>query len=287
MTDDLHDLTAKSIYDLQTEYREYVKKSAQLCFDIGCWLPSLGNAVKRPLVPGELCFVMADTGHGKTAILQNIAVAARSLNVLMFQMELPGTLCFERFAAIANQMEQIAVENIYRDKSFVRIGHIDHIYVCEKTRLDTNKMKALLQQEWEQNDRRYELLIVDYIGLMDTKGGKSRYEQVSKAAEDLKILAKETNTIVLAATQIHRKGDDYPDEISLHDAKDSGSIENSCGLLLGAWRDKNDARTMCIRVLKNTKGSSQWEPIRADFDGPSMRITEREDYLNDFDEGLD
>ena len=184
-------------------------------------------------------------------------------------------------------MEQIAVENIYRDKSFVRIGHIDHIYVCEKTRLDTNKMKALLQQEWEQNDRRYELLIVDYIGLMDTKGGKSRYEQVSKAAEDLKILAKETNTIVLAATQIHRKGDDYPDEISLHDAKDSGSIENSCGLLLGAWRDKNDARTMCIRVLKNTKGSSQWEPIRADFDGPSMRITEREDYLNDFDEGLD
>ena len=61
-------------------------------------------------------------------------------------------------------------------------------------------------------------------------------------------------------------------EPKLHDAKDSGSIENSAGLVLGAWRP--DHGTMLIKVLKNTKGKSGIV-IECNFDGSTMQLTER------------
>jgi replicative DNA helicase len=280
-------LEVKSIRDLQADYRSYVKQCETRQFDMGDWLPSLGTLCKRPLVPGELCFFIGDTGTGKTAVLQNIARTARTHEVLLFEMELPGTLCFERFAAMANGIEQIAVENIYKDDGFVRIGPLDHIWTCESSRLKTEDMQALIENDRAQHGREYTMVIVDYIGLMSANAGSKLYEQVSQAAADLKVLAKETNTIVIAASQIHRKGDDYPDEITLHDAKDSGSIENSCGLLIGVWHDQDERGVLNLRVIKNTKGGGVREPMKAVFDGPTMRITERKPDWYELPNGID
>jgi hypothetical protein len=41
-------------------------------------------------------------------------------------------------------------------------------------------------------------------------------------------------------------------EVSLCDAKESGSFENSCSVVLGMW--KTSKTDMKCRVLKNTKG---------------------------------
>jgi replicative DNA helicase len=95
-------------------------------------------------------------------------------------------------------------------------------------------------------------VMVDYVQLI-RGAGKSRYENMSMVAEELKVIAKATNTILIIASQIARKEEG---EIGLHDAKDSGSIENSCGLILGAWRDSEDKNRMMLKVLKNTKGQS-------------------------------
>jgi hypothetical protein len=40
--------------------------------------------------------------------------------------------------------------------------------------------------------------------------------------------------------------------VSLYDGKESGSLENSCRVLLGMW--KTSKTEMLCRVLKNTKG---------------------------------
>ena len=99
------------------------------------------------------------------------------------------------------------------------------------------------------------LVLVDYIQLVQGSG-ESRYERVSGVAEQLKVVAKETNTIIVMASQIGRNATGESKEVSLTDAKESGSIENSSGLVLGAWRDGNDAERLWLRVLKNTKGKS-------------------------------
>lgn len=40
----------------------------------------------------------------------------------------------------------------------------------------------------------------------------------------------------------------------LTDAKESGSIENSSGLVIGAWRDGDNSERLWLRIMKNTKG---------------------------------
>jgi hypothetical protein len=82
---------------------------------------------------------------------------------------------------------------------------------------------------------------------------------MSEACEETKRLAKKWNAIAIIISQISRKKDDpadngEPQEVGLFDAKESGSFENSCNLVLGIWKT---ARTeMRCRVLKNSKGYS-------------------------------
>ena len=264
--------SVKSMSQLEKEYAEFLKHKDGLQLDLGKWLPSLGRMV-RPLVPGEFMTVLADTGTGKTAILQNIARAAYPQIVLMFEMELPGSLMFERAAALASDLHGTEIEALYKDGGAVdrRTLRMENLFVCTAPRLTTEDMVVAI------DDLRPTIIMVDYIGLMGTAMNRSRYERTSDAAQSLKVFAKETNTIVIAACQVHR-GDSkqQTDEIGLHDAKDSGEIENSSGLVLGAWRDRADLSktTMIIRVLKNTKGTAGAQ-VTCNFQGSKTLITER------------
>ena len=263
-----------SIYDLEQDYRTFSTATSDVALDLGWWLPKTREFI-RPLVPGELCTIMADTGVGKSSCLQNIAKSARDLDILFFEMELPGTMVFERFAAMSSQLPQATIEATYKADCQIALLGIDHIYTCDKSRLKVEDMEEIIMgAAREKIGTLPQVVMVDYIGLMDSKGSSKRYERISDSAEGLKVLAKNTNTIVVCATQIHRKPEsEGQDELFLHDAKDSSSIEASAGLLLGAWRDPEDSEILYIKILKNTKGKAG-EIFKCSFNGATMTITE-------------
>jgi 5S rRNA maturation endonuclease (ribonuclease M5) len=256
--------------EAEAKYQKFLRESAARSFDLGRFLPSLGRY--RPLVPGELVAVIADTGVGKTAILQNIARAARPLPVLFFELELPIELMFERAVAMANDVPAITVEKEYRSGGRAGMVGVDHIYVCDNARMSTGDIERVIVQSELKLGRRPAVVCVDYIGLLSGSG--KRYERTSDAAEDLKRVAKSTGTIIILCSQVHRARD--TEEIGLHDAKDSGSIEASCGMVIGAWRDPTDTTggTMVMKVLKCTKGKAG-TIITCNFEGETLRITER------------
>jgi replicative DNA helicase len=260
------------IYALQDEYAQYRKIIQDTGgFDLAKWLPKFSNSVP-PMFPGELVVIMADTGVGKTAILQNIAKAARGYgDVLLFELELPGTLCFERFAALSTGMTQISIAARYDEGGKVLVGDVDHVYVCDTPGLTLDQMYDVAA-EAKQASRKYDVVMIDYIGLIESTAGRSRYERMSDTAEKLKTFARSLDVVVVVATQIHRKGDDYVDQIGLHDAKDSGSIENVADLLLGAWRDLDEPSKICMKILKNRKGHGG-DVVEGKFSGNTMRIT--------------
>lgn len=265
----------KSMAEMADEYKMFVKAGNELSLNLGCWLPSLGRLI-RPLIPGELCFVMADTGVGKSMVLQNIAIAT-SHTSLFFEMELPGTLMYERFMAASNGLECIEVERNAQKGQHLNMANCGHIYVCDASRMSTKAMYELIMVESDKVIGAKPLVVfVDYIALM-AAGGKSRYEKVAESAESLKVLAKESNTIVVGATQVSRKeGEDVngTEELFLHNAKNAGEIENSCGLLMGMWRDPDDPINYgWLKGLKNTKGKSGWK-VKLAIDGARMRISE-------------
>jgi hypothetical protein len=261
------------MHELQAEYAYMVNHADECQFDLGNWLPSFRKQGIRPLIPGELCFIVADTGHGKSAALQNIC-AVYADSVLFFEMELPGTLMFERFAARGNNIECVEVERRYKAGNPTNLAGIQHIYDCDATGLTEDTIAKVITEEAPKvMNGRPVMVCVDYIGLMSASG-KSRYERMSCAAEGLKRVAKDTNTIIFAASQRSR-GEEEESEVGLHDAKDSGSIENSCGMMIGMWKDEHDASTLWLRVNKNTKGGAG-TLIKARFDGARMRIWEDE-----------
>lgn len=261
--------------ELEASYAEYARNLDRNQLELGKWLPTMGRMV-RGLVPGEVVTIVADTGTGKTAILQNICMKAAPLKTILFELELPGTLLFERFVGINSGFDCSLVERGYKSGDTIgpeALGRINHLYICPESRMTPQKIEEYINRSELKIGERPVVVGVDYIGLMRGTG-RSRYERISEAAEEMKVIAKSTNTIIIMASQIHRKQDDDDAEIFLHDAKDSGSIEASSGLMIGAWRDKTDPNLLFLKILKNTKGKPGGV-IECNFNGENMRITER------------
>lgn len=278
------------ISELEPIYQRYVGRIDQSSLKLGNWLPTLGRHV-RGLVPGELVLILGATGIGKTAVLSNIAVKAHPLPTLFFELELPPELMFERLISLSTSSLQqpISCENVergYRAGDFVgqhaiEKGKLNHIYISTQPRLTIDEIERITVQSSLKIGERPKLVLLDYVGLV-RGSGSSRYEKVSQVAEDLKVMAKATQTVVVVASQVSRRDDAPTPEINLTDGKDSGSLENSAGLVLGVWRDQKDAAKMYMKVLKNTKGSAG-ATIACNYNLGTLAITEMAEgyYAND------
>jgi hypothetical protein len=264
-----------SMADIELLYKKQVDQSTLVSLDLGEWLPSFRNRI-RPIIPGEMMLIIGDTGTGKTALIQNIAMNTR-LKSLMFEMELPIELVYERFFAIKAKMQCTEIEQEYRNvgafgkKSVME--QFPNLFICPESRMTLEQLESIILKSELKIGEKPVLVLVDYVQLI--QGAGNRYEKTSNIAEGLKIIAKATRTIIVIASQISRASSD--EEIGLHSGKDSGALENSAGLVLAAWRNVNDPGLLTVKVLKSTKGGSGLE-IPCNFDGSRMSITERSKF---------
>lgn len=241
----------KTLAELEVEYQQFTSKIHDVSLNMSKWLPSLECV--RPMVPGEIVTIVCDTGVGKSMAAYSLAIKA-GMQTLIFQMELPGTLSFERFASMACGRSGREVHEWYSEGNsmdFDKYKVLNNIAICSESRMTPADIERIIEGSGLKTGKRPVVVIVDYVQLI-RGSGKSRYETMSFVAEELKIIAKRTGTILVITSQVGRK---EGHEVGLHDAKDSGQIENSSGLVLGGWRDEQDpTRKMILKVLKNTKG---------------------------------
>lgn len=275
-----YDIPIYSMGDMEARYIEFVNRTATTSFDFGNWLPMLRQYI-RPLVPGELFTILAETGVGKTMLLQNIALKARGLTTLLFEMELPDTLTFERFVGMAAGHKGEEVERIYRDGKQAKWRESEQasrVYVCPRSGLTPASIRELIGQSELVIGAKPSLVLIDYIQLVN--GAGTRRERIADAAEQLKVIAKQSDCIIGVASQVSRKGEDAGGEIYLNDGKEAGEIENSSGLVLGAWRDRMDSNILKVRALKQTKGKPMITPLDCRITD-SLRIHEIEQRYRD------
>lgn len=267
-----------TMIEIEPRYREYVRSLSSSVLDLSKWLPSF-KAV-RPMVPGEVILVVADTGVGKTAILQNIARVAQPIPTIMFEMELPETLMYERFVSSITRMEGPQIEQAYRESDETLEYELKQRYpnllICPESKLTLEKIERYINKSELKLGVKPKLALIDYAQLLGGNG--DRRERISDSAEGLKVIAKETNTVIVVSSQITRppavKDDEAPVGVGLHSAKESGSLENSSGIVLGAWRDSKDKQLLYIKILKNTKGTAGMI-IPCNYNGATCTITER------------
>lgn len=269
-----------TISELEDDYRRFVRSMGTNSFSWGLWLPTLGVKL-RPSMPGELVFIIGDTGTGKTGLLQNIAKAAKQLPRIMFELELPKEAMFERFATMSSRMTGDKIEEAYQSCDESSAPEIDNAYpnllLCPVGKISVKQIEDIVMRSELKLGERPKMVLIDYIQLISATGANRR-EKISDVAEELKIMAKTTRTIVVVASQIARPKDVGADwEPSLHSAKESGSIESSCGLLISAWQDMKEHGALNLRVLKATRGGTGTF-VQCNFDGARMIITERSKF---------
>lgn len=264
-----------SMADIQPRYHKLVTMPEGTRIDLGDWLPTFKGRL-RPLTPGTVVLVQGSTGIGKTIFLQCVAMQFAKVKSLMFEMELPDEDLFERFWANQQGMDCVDVEKHF--KLFGQFSaeevmkHFPNLFICPESRLTLEQFEAIILKSELKMGGKPVIVLADY-GQLLIGTGNTRYERASSVAEGIKIIAKATQTIIFVASQVDRASA-KDDEIGLHSAKDSGSWEQSAGLVLAARRDKKDRTLLHLKVVKATKGGAGLE-IECNFDGARAMITER------------
>ena len=268
------DIPLRTMAEMEREYQDFIRLSAQISLDLGLWLPKLRESV-RPLTPGDLVFILAATGVGKTAILQNIAMASvrQKIPTLLFELELGPESLFERFVGQAANLRGDQVDEFYRKGGTMGTTGLDgafpNLLISTESRVDLATLEKWCRIAELKLGEPPRVILIDYIQLM-TGTGSSRYEKFSDLAEGLRRMAKTLKATVVVTSQVRRNHESDDPSVSLSDGKESGSIENSSSLVLGAWRTAEDRQTMIVRVLKNSKGVSG-QKVECKWN-PTMRI---------------
>lgn len=221
---------------------------------------------------GELIFIAARPGMGKTSIALNIALSvAKNTDkaVAIFSLEMAREQIVTRMLAYEGLVngKKLLTGNL-TEEDWRRIGAAattisrTNMYVDDNPILSVADMNAAC--------RRIEnlgLVVIDYLQLMTSAGGKQKYasesrtQVVSDISRMLKIMAKELNVPVVCLSQLSRASESRQDKRpQLSDLRESGSIEQDADVVIGLYRDgyyNQESETPNLAeaiILKNRKG---------------------------------
>ncbi len=182
---------------------------------------------------------------GKTAMGLHLALdAAQAGHPVMFvSLEMSRESIGKRLLArIANvnlldlihgeltDIERIAIGAAVKELQSIPLYVIDR--QCKTVEQIRNQLEAGCKPG------RYEMLIVDYLGLVDPGSHENRNIEISVMSRGLKLLATECRVPVLALHQLSRALESRADKRpELQDLRDSGSLEQDADVVLFLYRE--------------------------------------------------
>jgi replicative DNA helicase len=112
------------------------------------------------------------------------------------------------------------------------------IFIDDTPGITTLELRAKARRL--KHERGLDLLIVDYLQLMSTRGrAESRQQEVSQISRDLKALAKDLNAPVIAVSQLSRAPEARTDHRpQLSDLRESGSLEQDSDVVAFLFREE-------------------------------------------------
>lgn len=199
------------------------------------------------LQPSDLIVVAARPSVGKTSfvlsIAQNVARAGFTVGISSLEMSkeqlVIRLLCSEakinmhRFrGGFLNREEWRRLAEGLRRLAECRI------FIDDTPGITTLELRAKARRL--RHERGLDLLIVDYLQLMNGRGRvESRQQEVSQISRDLKAIAKDLNVPLIAVSQLSRAPESRTDHRpQLSDLRESGEIEQTADLVAFLFREE-------------------------------------------------
>ena len=196
---------------------------------------------------GQLIFVAARPGMGKTAFALNIAshcAIRRNVPVAIFSLEMTKEELVTRMRASEGMVDskKLQTGNL-EQQDFGRVaGAIGRlvkapIYMSDTPGITISEIRAQCRRMKLRHG--LGLVVIDYLQLMQSPDRTAnRVEEVSKLTRSLKILAKELDVPVITLSQLSRGPESRTDKRPLmSDLRESGSIEQDADAVLLLYRD--------------------------------------------------
>lgn len=204
------------------------------------------------LQKSDLIILAARPSMGKTSLaldfVRHVAMVEKKA-VGIFSLEMSKDQLVDRLlAAEADvdlwKMRTGKLNDLGPDNDFERIGHAlgrlseAQIFIDDSGALNIMELRTKARRL--QSEHELDLIVVDYLQLMQGRSLENRVQEVSEISRSLKILAKELNVPVLALSQLSRaveqRGGDKKPQLS--DLRESGSIEQDADVVMFIYRDE-------------------------------------------------
>lgn len=241
---------------------------------ISTGLTSLDSLISY-MRPGNLILLAGRPAMGKTTVAQNIAFTAAMSGVGVFfaSLEMSGEELGMRFLSRGlkdggvnipynrlltgklseKEMRAVAMEGKRQQSLPIVIGERD-VRSLDRCRAAARRAKQTL----ESGSCPLGLIVVDYIGILDSGNPKhSTQERVSAASDFCKSLAMQHGVPVIACSQLSRSVEyrDTPTPM-LSDLRDSGSLEQDADVVMFAYRE-------AYYLAKNAEDALAKDPEKA------------------------
>lgn len=278
-----------TIQDLEKLFRLYALDRKKLDVNFSKWLPAM-EKIHLGFAPGETIVIMAETGIGKSALLQNV-LWKQNLPTMFFSTEMAEVMTFMRqlqcangkteaelFADYEDGAEEPYLKKVFEGMSQCRFLHgsidIDEIipYV-QKCELETNK--------------KIRIIAVDHLDFVRGHG-KNLYEQKSHAMRELHNIAVRTQSVVIIISQVSRPQNfihGSPYRPNLHSGKGTGDIEQAADNVFSLWDPGKEVweydhplTNLKMDILKLRRGKAG-ATIGLHYDGETMRIEQSEQWI--------
>jgi replicative DNA helicase len=201
----------------------------------------------------DLIVIAARPSMGKTAIMLNmaldIATKAKQGSVLYFSLEMSKEQLVDRLLAAEAGVDawKLRTGEGLNDNDFERLsaamGELAEapIFIDDTSGITVSDLRTKARRLHHQHP--LAAIMVDYLQLMS---GGSRYaavanrvQEISEISRSLKILARELNVPVLAASQLSRSVESRSPQIpQLADLRESGSIEQDADIVAFLYREE-------------------------------------------------
>ena len=206
------------------------------------------NRITQGFQRSNLVILAARPAVGKTALALNFAYRAATRAkkpVAIFSLEMSSELLVRRLIASESliPLKNLSTGQLNGEQrlklsdAVKRVGSAP-IYIDDTP---GNKLMDIIAKSRKLQAKEPELglIVVDYLGLVETSGNKgdSRQEEVRKISLALKQLAMELKIPVLALSQLSRDVEKQNRKPQLSDLRDSGSIEQDADVVMLLHRE--------------------------------------------------
>jgi replicative DNA helicase len=221
------------IHDLGTDVFANVAQRARDRLDREPYISTGWPAVDEQLGGGvrksEYLMISANSGGGKSVAMSNMAYAMvkQGLNILYISLELSETMICERFEQIITGWDRDTkiqrADELAQQVECIKHDHNATIFVkyMEPDATCTNDIKAYLKQFETQNSFLPDVLIVDYLDLLNTNDKRqysNEYQKDKVSSTQLKSIGSNPKhmMVTITASQQNRGAIDAPDVTQGH-----------------------------------------------------------------------